>query len=281
MLGTITKKWWSKEPNSTRQCGSDVHQPVILPLLRARGLRCSVKPASRSTLFFRDLVTKAFAQITKSSSQLGTGGPGNCTDRPCLAGYHRNNGNTNKARRNPGRSDDDVQADQGNRGSSQRKINEQSYLTIGCESERISSTQVGSLPEGGSFDGAPANGGVIVEKDAILTVKNHVLVFEELVTETDRAIQTDSESSNSKTIPTDCVLDNNVISSNLIEIVVMDEDTVILNRDLIGKQSEQISPPVFEVSKKGFKVGCGNVIGNKTTSKGRPKRSGNIDKGVG
>ena len=48
--------------------------------------------------------------------------------------------------------------------------------------------QSGNLPKGGSFDGAPTNGGVTVEKDAILTVKNHVLDFEELITEINRAI---------------------------------------------------------------------------------------------
>ena len=87
MSGTTTKKWWSKESNSTRQCGPVVPQPVILPLLRARGLRCSVKPASRSTLYFRDHVIQTFAQITRPISQLGTGGLGSCTDRPCLMSW--------------------------------------------------------------------------------------------------------------------------------------------------------------------------------------------------
>ena len=105
-------------------------------------------------------------------------------------------------------------------------------------------------------------------------MKNHVLVSKELITEIDRAIQTDSKFSNLKMTPTDCVLDNSVISSELIEVVVMDEDTVILNRDLMGKQGTKI----FEGSEIGFKVGCGNVKGNKTTGKGRPKRSVNIDK---
>ena len=196
------------------------------------------------------------------------------------AGYRRNYCNTNKARRSSGWWDDDVQADQGNRGSSQRKINEHSYLTIGSGSGRISSPQVGSLPEGDSFDGAPADSGVTVEKDAILTMKNHVSIFEELITESDRAIQTNSDFSNLKTIPTDCVPNNSVISSNLIEVVVMDEDTVILSSDLMGKQGEQLPPPIFEGSEKGFKVGCGNVKGNKNISKGWPKRRGNIDKGV-
>nr|POF05276.1 putative acyl-coa dehydrogenase ibr3 [Quercus suber] len=61
-----------------------MHRPDILPLLRARGLRCSVKPASRSTLYFRDHVIQTFAQITKSISQIGAGGLSSCTNRPCL-----------------------------------------------------------------------------------------------------------------------------------------------------------------------------------------------------
>ena len=42
--------------------------------------------------------------------------------------------------------------------------------------------------------------------------------------------QIDSDFSNSNVTPTD-----SVISSNLIEVVVMDEDTVILNHDLMGE----------------------------------------------
>ena len=45
--------------------------------------------------------------------------------------------------------------------------------------------------------------------------------------------QMDSDFSNSKVTPTD-----SVISFNLIEVVVMDEDIVILNHDLMGKQGE-------------------------------------------
>ena len=116
-----------------------------------------------------------------------------------------------------------------------RGINEQVYPTIGSGSGRISSTQVGSLLEDDSFDGAPTNVGISVEKDAILPVKNHVPVSEELITEIDRAIQIDSKFSNLKTTPTDCVPNNSVISSELIEVVVMDEDTVILNCDLMGE----------------------------------------------
>ena len=144
----------------------------------------------------------------------------------------------------------------------------------------MSLTQLGSLPKGGSFNGVLANGGVTVEKDASETVKNHIPNFEELITEIDRAIQTVSIFSNSKATLTDCVPDNSVISFDLIEVVVMDEDTVIHNHDLMGKQGEQISPPSFEGSEICFKVGCGNMQGNKNTSKGQAKRNSNKDKGV-
>ena len=50
--------------------------------------------------------------------------------------------------------------------------------------------------------------------------------------------QIDSVFSNSKVTPANYVPDNSVISSNLIEVVVMDDDIVILNRDLMGKQGE-------------------------------------------
>ena len=161
------------------------------------------------------------------------------------AGYCRYHDNASKARRSPGQRNDDVQADQGDQVSSQWKVNEQGDPTIGSGSGRMSLTQLGNLPKSGSFDNALADGGVTVEKDAILTKKNHVLVFEELITEIDRAIQTDLDFSNSKATPTNCVPDNSVISSDLIEVVVIDKDTVILKRDLMGKHGEQISPPVF------------------------------------
>ena len=111
-------------------------------------------------------------------------------------------------------------------------------------------------------------------------MKNHVPNFEELVMELDCAIQTNSDFSNLKVIPIDCVTENCTISSDLIEVVVMDEDAVILKRDLMGKQNEQISPPGFEGSDIAFKVGCVNVQGNKNKSKGWPKRSGNQETGV-
>ena len=144
----------------------------------------------------------------------------------------------------------------------------------------MSLTQLGSLLEGGCFDGASANGGVMVDMGAILTMKKHVPDFEDFITEIDRAIQTDSDFSNSKATPSNYVLDNREIVSNLIEVVVMDEDIVTLNCDLMRKQGKQISPLGFDGSKICFKVGCDNGQGNKSNSKGRPKRSGSKDKGV-
>ena len=196
------------------------------------------------------------------------------------AGYRRNYGNANKVRSSLGRWDDDVQADQGYWVSSQWKVNEQGNPTIGSGIGSTSLMQLVSVIEGGSFDGVPTNGGVTIDKGAIMTMKKHVLDFEELITEINHAIQIGSDFSNSKATPTDCVPNNSEISSNLIEVVVMDEDTLILNCDLMGKQGEQISPPGFKGSEISFKVGCGNGQGNKSTSKGRPKKSGNKDKGV-
>ncbi|GMY32126.1 putative acyl-coa dehydrogenase ibr3 [Fagus crenata] len=92
--GPIPKIWWSKESGSTRHCEPAVHRLVILPLLRAGGFRCSVKPASRSTLHFRNHVTQAFAQVTRPISQLGTGKPGyrptDPAESPELSSHHFN-----------------------------------------------------------------------------------------------------------------------------------------------------------------------------------------------
>ena len=153
-------------------------------------------------------------------------------------------------------------------------------MAIGSVSGSASLTQLGSLTDGGSFDGAPANDGVTVNTSAIMTVKKHVPDFEELITEIDWSIQTGPDFSNSKATPTDYVPDSSEISPDLIEVVVMDEDMVNHSRDLMGKQGEQISPSGFKGSEIRFKVGCGNGQGNKGTSKGWPKRSGNKDMGV-
>ena len=79
-------------------------------------------------------------------------------------------------------------------------------------------------------------------------MKNHIPVFEELIMENDCAIQTNSKFSNLKTTPTDCMPNNRVFFSDLIEVVVMDEDTIIL---FMGTQGA----PVFKGSEIGFKVG--------------------------
>ncbi|KAH6786495.1 hypothetical protein C2S52_006047 [Perilla frutescens var. hirtella] len=52
-----------------------MHRPVILPLQRAGGLRCSVKPAWRGALLSKSHEARAFARTTWPNSQLGTGGP--------------------------------------------------------------------------------------------------------------------------------------------------------------------------------------------------------------
>ena len=136
--------------------------------------------------------------------------------------------------------------------------------------------QSDSLPENGIVDGALSKGVGTVEKDSIVIVKNHVPIFEELISEIDRAIQTDSDFSFSKASPSVSVPDSSAISSDLIEVVVMDEDTITLNHGLMGKQVKQKSG--FEGLERGFKVGYGNVHGNRNNSKVQPKKSGNQDK---
>ena len=136
--------------------------------------------------------------------------------------------------------------------------------------------QSGSLHKGGIIVGAPSDGGVTIEKDSVMLVKNHIPVLEEVIAEIDRAIKTDLDFSNSKAIPTVCVPNSSATSSDLIEMVVMGKDIVTLNRGLMGKQVEKTLG--FEGLEIGFTVGCGNVHGNRNTSTGRPKRSGNQEK---
>ncbi|KAB1220520.1 hypothetical protein CJ030_MR3G015773 [Morella rubra] len=76
------KKCWFNRIRLTRQCGHAAHGPVILPLLRAGGDRCTVKPASRFALRSRSHLTQAFAQIRQPNSQLGAGEPVVCTTNP-------------------------------------------------------------------------------------------------------------------------------------------------------------------------------------------------------
>ena len=136
--------------------------------------------------------------------------------------------------------------------------------------------QSDSLPKDGIVDDAPSEGVRKVEKDSIVIVKNHVPVFEELISKIDRPIQTGSDFSFSKENLSISVPDSSAISSDLIEAVVMDEDTVTLNRGLMGKQVEPKSG--FEGLEIGFKVRYGNVHGNRNNSKVRLKKSGNQDK---
>ena len=136
--------------------------------------------------------------------------------------------------------------------------------------------QLGNLPKGGIVVGALSNGGVTIEKDSVMLVKNHIPVLEEVIAEIDRAIKTNLDFSNSKAIPTVCERNSSATSSDLIEVVVMGKDIVTLNRGLMGKQVEKKSG--FEELEIGFTVGCGNVHGNRNNSKFRPKKSGNQDK---
>ncbi|CAN0890352.1 hypothetical protein LINGRAHAP2_LOCUS16386 [Linum grandiflorum] len=56
-------------------CGLGWHRPVILPLPEARGLRCSVKPASRFALYSTNQAASFFNETPKPNFRLGTGGP--------------------------------------------------------------------------------------------------------------------------------------------------------------------------------------------------------------
>ncbi|KAF3577811.1 hypothetical protein DY000_02028460 [Brassica cretica] len=56
-------------------CGIGRRRPVILPPSRAGGVRCSVKPASRSLPHSKKYVTKAYAEAACFNSQLGMGKP--------------------------------------------------------------------------------------------------------------------------------------------------------------------------------------------------------------
>ncbi|GLT31962.1 hypothetical protein SLA2020_066590 [Shorea laevis] len=67
--------------------GLEKHRPVILPLPRGGGFRCSVKPASRGPLHSRNNVTQAFARVTRFNSRLGTGRPEISISRPDTMGW--------------------------------------------------------------------------------------------------------------------------------------------------------------------------------------------------
>ncbi|KAG5150901.1 hypothetical protein JHK84_027373 [Glycine max] len=78
------KKVMVQELGSSGLYGLEVKQPVIPPLSRARGDRCSVKPASRNTPSSRNQETCAFAQTPWFNSQLGAGRPAWCSHQPNL-----------------------------------------------------------------------------------------------------------------------------------------------------------------------------------------------------
>ncbi|KAF7815578.1 serine carboxypeptidase-like 13 isoform X2 [Senna tora] len=62
--------------------GLEVHQPVIPPLSRARGYRCSVKPASRRSLSSRSQDTRPFGRAPWLGSRLGVGKPASNNFKP-------------------------------------------------------------------------------------------------------------------------------------------------------------------------------------------------------
>ncbi|KAL5754709.1 hypothetical protein ACOSP7_022929 [Xanthoceras sorbifolium] len=72
---SIAGKFYATMVNPLDHTGLKRHWPVILPLLRAGGGRCSVKPASRGALHSRNHGPPAFANDPWSNSRLGTGGP--------------------------------------------------------------------------------------------------------------------------------------------------------------------------------------------------------------
>ncbi|ESW22441.1 hypothetical protein PHAVU_005G154200 [Phaseolus vulgaris] len=62
--------------------GRRCRQPVIPPLPRVEGCRCSVKPASRITLRFRIKEIQAFAQIPLTKYWLEVGRQHRATPSP-------------------------------------------------------------------------------------------------------------------------------------------------------------------------------------------------------
>ena len=58
------KKWWFSWVQPSGPFGSNWHWPVILPLHRVGGCRCSVKPASRIALIFRNHWTQSLSSST-------------------------------------------------------------------------------------------------------------------------------------------------------------------------------------------------------------------------
>ena len=119
----------------------------------------------------------------------------------------------------------------------------------------------------------------------------HTSVFEELIRDIDITINTDLVVSNSKVNQPNPMGFQNNNGCDLIEVEVTKDNPMLDKWNLKTKvdkdnvNSSGVASEVgFKVSFEGpgihFKVGCGNGQGSKGTSKGRPKRSGNKDKGV-
>ena len=119
----------------------------------------------------------------------------------------------------------------------------------------------------------------------------HTSVFEELIRDIDITINTDLVVSNSKVNQPNPTGFQNNNGCDLIEVEVTEDNPMLDKWNLktkVDKDNVNSSGVAFEVGFKvifersgiHFKVGCGNGQGSKSTSKGRPKRSGNKDKGV-
>ena len=119
----------------------------------------------------------------------------------------------------------------------------------------------------------------------------HTPVFEELIRDIDTTINADLVVSNLKVNQPDSTGLQDNTGCDLIEVVVTEDNPMNEKWNLKTKvdkdtiNSSGVASKVrfnvgFEGPKKHFKVGCGKGQGSEGTSKGRPIRSGNKDKGV-
>ena len=119
----------------------------------------------------------------------------------------------------------------------------------------------------------------------------HTSVFEELIRDIDIAINMDLVVSNLKGNQLDPIRLQDNTGCDLIEVVVTEDNPMNEKWNLktrVGKDNVNSSGVASEVGfnvgfeglEKQFKIGCGKGQGSKGTSKGRPKRNGNIDKCV-
>ena len=119
----------------------------------------------------------------------------------------------------------------------------------------------------------------------------HTPVFEELIRDIDTTINADLVVSNLKVNQLDSTGLQDNTECDLIEVVVTEDNpmnekwNLKTKVDMDNVNSSGVASKVrfnvgFEGPEKHFKVGCGKGQGSKGTSKGRPKRSGNKDKGV-